>query len=275
MLLYLDIRLQGIPGRLSLRSLLLFIADILRGMTESNRFSYSGTQLLSDIELNLKKYSFYVFSKISKPFLLNSFENSSVLDFGAGTGTIARLWRAHLGVNPHCVEIDSQLASNLRLAGFETHNNLADLSKRFQFVYSANVLEHIKEDVVALVQLGRILENNGLLCIYVPAFPVLFSELDRQVGHYRRYTKETLNRALATSGFEVVKSEYCDSLGFIATLILKSLRFSFGGASKSSKILMKIYDSSVFPFSIFLDRIGLSNFFGKNLFVVAKLKSPD
>jgi SAM-dependent methyltransferase len=244
-------------------------------MTESNRFSYSGTPLLSNIELNLKKYSYYVFSKISKPFLLNSFEKSSVLDFGAGTGTIARLWRAHLGVSPHCVEIDSQLASSLRQAGFETHDRLTELSRKFQFVYSANVIEHIEEDVVALVQLGRVLEINGLLCIYVPAFPILFSELDRQVGHYRRYTKETLNLALTASGFEVVKSEYCDSLGFIATLILKALRFSFGGASKSSKILMKVYDSSIFPFSILLDRIGFSNFLGKNLFVIAKLKSPD
>lgn len=243
-------------------------------MTENNPFSYSGTQLLSDIELNLKKYSHYVFSKISKPFLLNSFENSSVLDFGAGTGTIARLWRTHLGVSPHCVEIDHQLASSLRQAGFETHDKLTDFGKKFQFVYSANVIEHIEDDVVALVQLGRVLEINGLLCIYVPAFPILFSELDRKVGHYRRYTKETLNLALTTSGFEVVKSEYCDSLGFIATLILKSLRFSFGEASKSSKILMKVYDSSIFPFSILLDRSGFSNFFGKNLFVIAKLKLP-
>ncbi len=244
-------------------------------MTENNYFFYSGTQLLSDIELNLKKYSYYVFSKISKPYLLNSVENSAVLDFGAGTGTIARLWRTHLGVSPHCVEIDHQLALGLRQAGFETHDKLTDLSKKFQFVYSANVIEHIEDDVAALEQLGRMLEINGLLCIYVPAFPILFSGLDRQVGHYRRYTKESLNLALSTSGFEVVKSEYCDSLGFIATLILKSLRFSFGGASKSSKILMKIYDSSIFPLSILLDRIGISNFFGKNLFVIAKLTLPS
>jgi SAM-dependent methyltransferase len=242
-------------------------------MAEKDGFAYSGTQLLSDIELNLKRYSFFVFSKISKPFLLNSFQDGFVLDFGAGTGTMARLWRAHLGVSPLCVEIDNQLASNLRQAGFETHDKLADLSKKFQFVYSANVLEHIEEDVVALVQLGKVLEINGLLCVYVPAFPILFSDLDRQVGHYRRYTKETLNLALTSSGYEIVKSEYCDSLGFIATLILKSLNFSFGGATKSSKILMKVYDSCVFPVSVMLDRIGLRNFFGKNLFVLAKLKS--
>lgn len=244
-------------------------------MTENSRFSYSGIQLLSDIELNLKKYSYYVFSKISKPFLLNSIANTQVLDFGAGTGTIARLWQVHLGVIPHCVEIDCQLASNLRQDGFETYDKLTDLSEKFQFIYSANVIEHIEEDVVTLVQLGKILETDGLLCIYVPAFPVLFSDLDRQVGHYRRYTKKTLTLALTASGFEVVKSEYCDSLGFLATLILKAFRFSFGGASKSSKFLMKVYDSSIFPFSILLDKIGLNNFFGKNLFVIAKLKLTD
>ncbi len=244
-------------------------------MTENNLFSYSGTQLLSDIELYLRKYSFYVYSKISEPFLLNSFNDNSVLDFGAGTGTIAKLWKTHLGVSPLCVELDLQLASGLREAGFETHHKLTILNKKFQFIYSANVIEHIEDDVVALAQLSRVLEINGLLCIYVPAFPILFSELDRKVGHYRRYTKETLNLALNNGGFDVVKSEYCDSLGFLITFVLKSLGFSFGGARIASRILMKVYDSSIFPFSILLDRIGFNKYFGKNLFVIAKLKSPN
>lgn len=241
-------------------------------MKEKDSSAYSGTQLLSDIELNLKRYTFYVFSRISEPFLSSSLQNGLVLDFGAGTGTIAKLWREHLGIKPHCVEIDNQLASDLRRADFEVYKNLSELGEKFQFVYSANVIEHIEEDVIALVELGKVLDSDGLLCIYVPAFPILFSELDRQVGHHRRYTKESLSLALTSSGFEVVKLEYCDSLGFISTLILKSLNFSFSGSNKSSKNLMKIYDLCIFPFSTMLDRIGLRNIFGKNLFVLAKKK---
>jgi hypothetical protein len=44
----------GTPGCASLRSLLQIIADIFPHMAEKDSFAYSGTQLLSDIELNLK-----------------------------------------------------------------------------------------------------------------------------------------------------------------------------------------------------------------------------
>jgi hypothetical protein len=39
--------------------------------------------------------------------------------------------------------------------------------------------------------------------LLVPANPQIFSGLDEELGHYRRYTKEELLRALGAAGFNV------------------------------------------------------------------------
>jgi hypothetical protein len=56
------------------------------------------------------------------------------------------------------------------------------------------------------------LSDNGVLAIYVPAFQILFSELDSQVGHYRRYSRKDLRQKLRQSGFEVEKIVYVDKV---------------------------------------------------------------
>ena len=54
------------------------------------------------------------------------------------------------------------------------------------FVYTFNVLEHIEDDAAALTHVGRALRHRGKLLGYVPAFEVLYTSMDRWVGHLRR-----------------------------------------------------------------------------------------
>lgn len=55
-----------------------------------------------------------------------------------------------------------------------------------------DVLEHISDDAMALSHLRRLLRDDGLLVISVPALPCLFGYHDEQLGHYRRYTRRSL-----------------------------------------------------------------------------------
>ena len=40
------------------------------------------------------------------------------------------------------------------------------------------------------------------MALTVPAFPALWSKFDEQVGHHRRYTRQTLEAAIEASGIE-------------------------------------------------------------------------
>jgi len=111
------------------------------------------------------------------------------------------------------------------------------------------------------------LKNAGSLIIYVPAFQVLYSDLDEKFGHFRRYQKSDLLRKLKNSGFEVTKSRYSDSIGFFAWLFIKIKGYS---PEKSKEKSMGIYDKYAFPLSKLLDALGCKFLFGKNLLVYAQ-----
>jgi SAM-dependent methyltransferase len=92
-----------------------------------------------------------------------------------------------------------------------------------------NVLEHIKEDVMALKHMGHLLKKKGKLVVFVPALPGIYGTLDRRVDHRRRYTKKTLRSALQNAGFVVTEAYYMNMFGiltwFFAGRVLKQKEF--------------------------------------------------
>jgi hypothetical protein len=69
-------------------------------------------------------------------------------------------------------------------------------------------LEHIEDDLLALKNVFRVMHSNSIFALLVPAHPLLYGELDRQAGHFRRYTKSGLFELLKESGFEVLKMKH-------------------------------------------------------------------
>ena len=204
-------------------------------------------------------------------FIENINSGARVLDFGAGIGTLAKMYRAKTGVTPDCVEVDVLLRELL------TENNFAlrainEIDSEYDAVYSSNVLEHIKDDVSALRQLKHALKPGGTLVLYLPAFMCLFSGLDVAVGHYRRYHKTELIEKLHQAGFVIEKIHYCESLGFFASLAVRifgyNKRTQLGSANSK-----RFYDKVIYPVGRLLDSIGCKFLFGKNIFVKAKVPS--
>jgi SAM-dependent methyltransferase len=77
-----------------------------------------------------------------------------------------------------------------------------------------NVLEHIEDDAAALRAMARPLIPGGVVVLIVPAFASLMGPIDRQLGHYRRYSRSSL-RSLATScDLRVRKLHYLNFVGF-------------------------------------------------------------
>jgi len=62
----------------------------------------------------------------------------------------------------------------------------------FDLVCALDVLEHIKNDKLAITEISRIIKKNGMLVITVPHRMKYYSMQDRIIGHYRRYEKKKI-----------------------------------------------------------------------------------
>jgi len=77
-----------------------------------------------------------------------------------------------------------------------------------------NVLEHIEDDREALRRMAAILQSGGVIVLLVPAFPALYGPIDRQLGHYRRYTRESVRQLAAVAGLQIETAHYMNAIGF-------------------------------------------------------------
>jgi len=189
-----------------------------------------------------------------------------VLDFGAGVGTFA-LPMQRDGYAVECVELDDAQRATLAAQGLTVHRTLEGIRDgSVDFVYTLNVLEHIDDDVGALRDIGRTLRDDGRLLVYVPAFPVLFTRMDQRVGHLRRYRRHDLRAKVDAAGFDVLRNDYVDSLGFLATLVYRMTGSRSGAIDRGA---LRAYDRYVFPMSRRLD-LALRHVIGKNLLLIAR-----
>ncbi len=189
---------------------------------------YSGTDELRVMELAVRYNSFLtasISSLVPPP--------GPILDFGAGLGSFAKRLRSQ-GYEIHCLEPDEFLANDLVQSGFQVYRSQDEIADNlYNAIYTLNVLEHIQHDREALSGLVSKLHAKGRLLIYVPAFPLLYSAFDAQVGHYRRYRLKQVTEMLQDLGCSIENRGYVDSLGFFLALLykwLEELLFLFEGS---------------------------------------------
>lgn len=222
---------------------------------------YEGKETLEMLE-DCQNYSTYLLQNVAR-FLV---EEDRVLDFGAGTGKLAA------GLKPRvremvAVEPDELLRRQLDKRGIPVER-LEDLAAGdFNVVYCVNVLEHIKEDAEAFSQLGEKLKPGGLLFVYVPAHPMLYSPFDKRIGHFRRYTRRSLTELVNPLEFDLLQIRFHDPLGFFAALVYKV----FSRASHVPRGPLLFFDRFVFPLSVVMERATGSRF-GKNISIVVQKK---
>jgi SAM-dependent methyltransferase len=85
--------------------------------------------------------------------------------------------------------------------------------------YAVNVLEHVEDDVGALRAAARLVRPGGRIVVFVPAFPVAMSRFDREIGHFRRYTRATMQAALRSAGLEPEIVRYVNAPGLLAWIV--------------------------------------------------------
>ena len=230
--------------------------------------TYHGIQELLNNEEALRNYNNHTVKLISD-CLHHKTASNEILEFGAGTGTLALIFRDRYKAQVDCIEIDPTLKEFLNQRNLKTYSEVREVKQKYQSIYSSNVLEHIENDEEFIALLADRLETGGYLALYVPAFPILFSDLDRRVGHVRRYRRNELISKISNAGLEIKYCKYSDSLGFFASIALRI--FGFNTKSGLGSILaLKFYDKIIFPISLLFDLLGLSHVMGKNIILSAR-----
>lgn len=84
---------------------------------------------------------------------------------------------------------------------------------RIDTIVALNVVEHIEHDVGALRTMREILVRTGRIVILVPALEALYGEMDKELGHFRRYTRRTLADTFARAGFRVDRMMWFNRAG--------------------------------------------------------------
>lgn len=218
--------------------------------------SYTGKDNL-DIMTLAVNYNNYIYRWVDEC------NYNNILDFGAGNGEYCN----RINPNKICaIELDDQLRANLKCKSYKDLEDLED--NEYDLIYSLNVLEHIEDDFDIVKKLALRLNNNGCIKILVPARMELYSEMDKKVGHYRRYNKQELIDLLERANFEVIEYKYFDFVGYVLSLLYKMIDNS-GNINPST---LKIYDKYLFPVSVLIDKLTFGKLIGKNLMIIARLK---
>jgi len=128
-----------------------------------------------------------------------------------------------------------------------------------------NVLEHLADDVNVLRRLASILVPGGAIVILAPAWPALYGPIDRNLGHYRRYTRRSFCALARGAGLAVQKAHYINFTGFFgwwwnAKVLLRT---------EQSERQIAVFDRFVVPISSRLEAV-LPPPVGQSLFVVLK-----
>src|SRR3954468_18672697 len=211
----------------------------------------------------------------------SQFIGKRVVEVGAGTGSFSEML---LEMDPDSLslvepsEMFEQLEKNVAANGNKTvidlYNSIFEdvaekitASKPDTIIY-VNVLEHVEDDERELALIHRSLVDGGRCLIFVPAMRSLFSEFDRDIGHFRRYQKRELETKAGNAGFKVIKSQYFDFAGILPWFVKYRLLRSrtMGGGAVSA------YDDLVVPVMSRVESL-MKPPIGKNVLMVAEKRS--
>ena len=84
---------------------------------------------------------------------------------------------------------------------------------RLDTVIATNVVEHIEDDLGTVRTMRSLLVPGGRAVILVPALQSIYGTLDRELGHYRRYSPARLRLLLERAGLRIEQLRWFNRAG--------------------------------------------------------------
>jgi SAM-dependent methyltransferase len=136
-------------------------------------------------------------------------------------------------------------------------------------ILSINVLEHIEEDQTELKRYAGLLkERQGALCLFVPARPEIYAPIDKDFGHFRRYTYRELSAKLRQAGFTIERLHYFNMVGYFAWW----LNFCVLKKRVFEREKVRLYDRMIFPIVHGFESRLVRPPFGQSLLAIARAR---
>lgn len=147
--------------------------------------------------------------------VINAFPPNPALpfvDMGGGNGYVAAMIQ-RMGYQTVLLEPGAQGIAHARERGLAelVQASSTDLQIKPGTIGAVglfDVVEHIEDAATALRNLHPTLAEHGRIYVTVPAHTALWSSIDVQAGHFRRYNRTSLGRLFHGCGFDVDFNSY-------------------------------------------------------------------
>lgn len=182
---------------------------------------YRGIKTLEILE-GADKYNKWIAESVMK------YIKPPILEIGSGTGNLSSFFIKKRPI--FLSDVDLHLIKHLKNKFLKKNNvfiEKIDVEKecsskfrsKFFSVVGVNVLEHIKNDGVALKNVREYLKPGGKLILLVPAKKNIYTKLDKNLGHFRRYEKKELIQKIEKSGYDIEKIYFFNIVGLLSWII--------------------------------------------------------
>lgn len=193
--------------------------------------------------------------------LVRQYLVGEILEVGAGIGATTRTLCDGTQQRWVCLEPDEALSA--RISKLLESDSLPyccevvtgrittlDPAQKFDAILYVDVLEHIEDDRQELVTAAARLRPGATLIVLAPAHPWLYTQFDKKIGHYRRYTKRSLSASVPPA-LTCIDLRYLDSVGLVASLGNVALLRS----AMPSQRQIAVWDNVMVPLSRVVDQI--------------------
>jgi SAM-dependent methyltransferase len=195
------------------------------------------------------------------------------VELGSGLGDYAQRWLDAGVEQVTATELDPSRLAYLqqRFAAedrvrVEALDALNPSPAQYSAFVAFNVLEHIPDHVQVLRAAHTLVRPGGHVVMFVPAFNFAMSKFDRQVGHVRRYTIDSMTSALTEADLEPQAVHYVNAPGLLAWFVgMRLLRMTPGEGR-----LLTVWDKQVVPRARRWETRHRPPF-GQSVFAVAKV----
>lgn len=200
---------------------------------------------------------------------INQYISGDVLEVGAGLGANSKFLINDKVISWTFLEPDHTLCNKIKINTTDINisknviNGTIDSTNcTFDTIIYIDVLEHIEDSMGEIDKIKTRLNKGGNLIILVPAYQYLFSDFDREIGHFRRYNKKVLKNEVKDK-LVLVSSFYLDSIGVLASLVNKI----FLKKAKITRSQVSFWDNYLVRISYLSDIIFFRKF-GKSLIAI-------
>ena len=220
-------------------------------MKKVKKFNFSYPQQVTETFDNANFHINYCVSFFRK------YLEGNVIEIGAGCGSFTRSYFKKKTIKSLILN-DKDKKNILTLSKkFKkkrkiqvTRSNLSKINKKFETILYLHVLEHIENDENEIRIACKKLKKNGKLIILVPAHNKMYSNLDKFVGHHRRYEASFFKKR--NKQLKLVNLKFLDSSGYLLYYLNKLF---FRHEKIPSKLKIFIWDKLFTPISLIFDFI--------------------